>query len=160
MDRQLIEAFAQTAKLAQSVAGLTREDLLAKPGPGDWSIQQVVIHLADSDEIAIDRMKRMIIEDKPLLLWADETAYAEKLFNDEQSIEDALIIFETGRRQFARVLRCLPDSAFERTGIHNKKGLITLAQMVADYVEHLDYHLKFILDKRVRLGKPLTLPGN
>lgn len=156
MDRQLIEAFAKTSKLAESVAGLTREDLLAKPGPGDWSIQQVVIHMADSDAIAIDRMKRMIIEDHPTLLWADESAYAEKLFPDEQSIEDALIIFEAGRRQFACVLRCLPESAFERIGIHNKRGPVTLGQMVADYVEHLDYHLKFIFAKRERLGKPVA----
>lgn len=156
MDRQLIEAFADTARLAQSVAGLTREELLAKPGPGDWSIQQVVIHMADSDEIAIDRMKRIIIEDQPAQLWADETAYAEKLFNDDQSIEDALLIFEAGRRQFARVLRRLADDAFERVGIHNKKGPVSLGQLVADYIGHLDYHLKFILAKRERLGKPMT----
>lgn len=157
MDRQLIEKFAETGKLAQSISGLTRDELLAKPGPGDWSIQQVVIHMADSDEIAIDRMKRIIIEDNPTQLWADETAYAEKLFNDDQSIDDAITIFETGRRQFARVLRKLPDSAFDRFATHNKKGKVTLAQMVADYTGHLDYHLKFILAKRERLGKPITL---
>ena len=34
-------------------------------GTGDWSIHELVIHLADSDSIAIDRMKRMLIEDNP-----------------------------------------------------------------------------------------------
>jgi hypothetical protein len=29
--------------------------------------------------------------------------------------------------------------------------------MVADYVAHIDDHLKFILGKRERLGKPLAL---
>jgi hypothetical protein len=27
--------------------------------------------------------------------------------------------------------------------------------MVKDYVEHVDYHLKFLLGKRDRLGKPV-----
>ena len=59
--------------LRQAVEGLTRDDLLARPGPGLWSIQEVVIHLADSDAISIDRMKRMVTEDNPSLLYADET---------------------------------------------------------------------------------------
>ena len=62
MDRHLIEEFeACGPKLRQAVAGLSPEELTARPGPGDWSILELVIHLADSDSIAIDRMKRMLI---------------------------------------------------------------------------------------------------
>src|SRR4051812_22326755 len=117
MNRTIIDEFeAGGPLLRRAVAGLTADELKARPGPGDWSIQEIVIHLADSDEIAIDRMKRIIIEDNPSQLWADETAYIERLFPHEQSLEDALTLFETGRRQFARVLRKLPDAAFERHG--------------------------------------------
>ena len=34
------------------------DELKARPGPGKWSIQEIVIHLVDSDEIAIDRPDR------------------------------------------------------------------------------------------------------
>src|SRR5580704_12380928 len=106
MDRQLIEEFvACSGRLRQAVAGLSQEDLTARPGPGDWSILELVIHLADSDCIAIDRMKRMLTEDNPPLLYADETAYVQKLATHQQSLEDALTLIEVGRRQFARVLR-------------------------------------------------------
>ncbi len=156
MDRQVIERFeAGGAQLRQAVEGLTREDLLARPGPGLWSIQEVVIHLADSDAIAIDRMKRMVIEDNPPLLYADETAYVSRLATDEQSLEDALILFEVGRRQFSRVLRNLPDEAFLRRGTHNRRGELVFGPMVEDYIKHLEYHLNFIYNKRDRLGKPL-----
>ena len=85
---------------------LSPEELTARPGPGDWSILELVIHLADSDSIAIDRMKRMLIEDNPPLLYADETAYVRLLASHEQSLEDALTLFELGAScQFARVLR-------------------------------------------------------
>ena len=156
MNRTIIDEFeAGGPILRRAVAGLTPDELKARPGPGDWSIQEIVIHLADSDEIAIDRMKRIIIEDNPSQLWADETAYIEHLFPHEQSLEDALTLFETGRRQFARVLRKLPDAAFERHGTHNKKGRVTLAEMVASYAGHVNDHMKFLLGKRERLGKPL-----
>jgi hypothetical protein len=156
MDRNLIDQYAAGgAVLREAVVGLTREDLQATPGPGDWSIQQLVIHLADSDAISIDRMKRMLTEDNPSLLYADETAYVRELRCDQQSLEDAVLLFDAGRRQFARVLRPLPDSAFERAGTHNRRGRVTVGGMVADYVEHLEYHLRFLYGKRERLGKPM-----
>jgi uncharacterized damage-inducible protein DinB len=137
------------------VAGLSPEDLTARPGPGSWSILELVIHLTDSDCIAIDRMKRMLIEDDPPLLYADETAYVRGLASHEQSLQDALTLFEVGRRQFTRVLRALPDEAFDRRGTHNRRGVQTVGGTVKEYIEHVDHHLAFLLEKRARLGKPL-----
>src|SRR5207248_5158740 len=114
----------------RAVAGLSFQELTARPGPGKWSVLEVVIHLTDSDAIAIDRMKRMLSEDNPQLLYADETAYNERLFPHEQSLEYALTLFDLGRRQFARVLRQLPAEAFERAGTHNRKGRVTVGEMV------------------------------
>ena len=157
MDRELIDQYtAGGAKLRRAVEGLTRQDLLARPGPGQWSIQEVVIHLADSDAIAIDRMKRILTEDNPPLLYADETAYTEQLFCDAQSLDDALVLVEVGRRQFAHILRHLPDAAFLRRGTHNRRGEVTVGGMVADYIHHVDHHLAFIYAKRAKLNKPLV----
>ncbi len=154
MDRQLIEDYvACGSRLRHAVVGLSPEDLTARPGPGAWSILELVVHLADSDSIAIDRMKRILTEDAPQLLYADETAYVKRLAPHEQSLDDALILFEVGRRQFARVLRSLPDEAFERRGTHNRRGVMTVGGLVKDYIEHVDYHLKFVAGKRARLGR-------
>lgn len=153
MDRSLIDRYEEGgAVLRRAVAGLTREQLTARPGPGDWSIQEVVIHLADSDAISVDRMKRILSEDNPPLLYADETAYVARLHPHEQSLEDALLLFEVGRRQWARVMRLLPDEAFRRKGTHNRRGEVTLAGMVAGYIDHVDSHLKFVVAKKVNLG--------
>jgi len=156
MDRQLIEDYVACGpRLRQAVAGLSREDQVARPGPGKWSILELVIHLTDSDCIAIDRMKRMLTEDNPALLYADETAYVDRLWSHEQSLEDALTCFDVGRRQFARVLRKLPDEAFERQGTHNRRGTVTVGDMVKGYIGHVDHHLKFLHEKRAKLGKPV-----
>jgi hypothetical protein len=156
MDRRLIDEYeAGGATLRRATVGLTPEDIKAKPGPGKWSILELVVHLVDSDAIAIDRMKRILSEDNPPLLYADETAYVDRLFTHDQSLEDALTLFEVGRRQWARVLRKLPDEAFARRGTHNKRGEMTVGGMVKSYIDHVDYHLKFLRDKRERLGKPL-----
>ena len=156
MDRALIDAYeAAPAKLRAAVAGLTPDELTARPGPGKWSILEVVVHIADSDAISIDRMKRILTEDDPPLLYADETAYVDRLFTHDQDLEDALVLLEVGRRQWARVLRRLPDAAFARTGQHNRRGTVTLGGFVASYIAHIDEHLVFIHGKRANLGKPV-----
>ncbi len=57
MDSALIDEYERGGQLlAKSIAGLSREELTSHPIPGKWSIQEVVIHMQDSDSIAIDRM--------------------------------------------------------------------------------------------------------
>ena len=126
--------------------------VLPKAAPLHWSVQELIVHLADSDAIAIDRMKRVVAEDNPQFLNADEAAYVRELHCHSQSIEDAIDLFEIGRRQFARVLRQLPEAAFDRIGTHSVVGEVTLRNLVETYVEHLDHHLSFLRQKRERLG--------
>ena len=72
MDRTFIEDYVEGGQLMRSAfARLTREDLLAYPVPGTWSLQQIAIHLLDSDLIGSDRMKRVAAMDKPLLIGFD-----------------------------------------------------------------------------------------
>ena len=157
MTPELIDEYERSpARLRAATEGLTDAELKARPGPGGWSILEVVVHIADSDAIAIDRMKRMLIEDNPPLLYADETAYVEKLFTHDQSLEDALLLLEIGRRQFARVLRKLPPEAFARGGVNSKSGPKTVGGMVKGYIDHIDEHMPFIVGKREALGKPLA----
>lgn len=152
MRQNLINQFeAGGSKLREAINGLTSEQMQMRIGPGDWSIHELVIHLMDSDSIAIDRMKRVITQDDPMLLYAYESAYVQKLFSHDQSIDDAIQLFEIGRRQFSRVLRLLPDDSFERVGTHDKTGKISLQQLVEAYVNHLDHHLKFLVAKRDKL---------
>ncbi len=156
MNRELIDEYERGGeKLAAAIHGLSREDLLATPVPGTWSIQQIVVHMMDSDLIWTDRTKRVIAEENPSLIGYDESRFARHLFYDEWSADDAVKIFDLNRRNFARVLRHLPDSAWDRRGTHNESGELKLRDMLPRIVRHLDHHLKFIYSKREKLGKPL-----
>ena len=158
MDQKaLIEQFeAGGSKLKAAIAGLSREDLNALPIPGTWSIHQIVIHLQDADAVAIDRMKRIIAEEKPpLLIGFDENKYVSNLSYAQQSTQDAAELVDLSRRQFAVVLKGLVESAWDRFGVHNERGKMTLLEMLQMYTKHLEHHLKFAHEKRAKLGKPL-----
>jgi uncharacterized damage-inducible protein DinB len=156
MDAALIDHYeAQSKTLRQAVAGLLPADLNAFPVKGTWSIQQIMVHVMDSDLIWTDRTKRIIAEENPSLIGYDESKFTSALHYDLWSIEDVLTIFELNRRNFARVLRLIPDSALERKGMHSERGEIHLRDMVPHLIEHVEHHLKFIRQKRQLLGKAL-----
>ncbi len=154
MNRQLIDRYANGAEqLQQAVAGLNRSELLAVPIPGKWSIQQVVIHLADAEASFADRIRRIIAMDGPVLLAWDENKFIQQLHYNQQSAEDAVAYVGIIRRQTSRILRELPNEAFSRTGEHSEKGRQTLENVVSSAVNHMDHHLKFVAEKRLKLGK-------
>lgn len=146
---------SDAATPARAIAGLTPAELNAHPIPGTWSIQQVILHLMDSDLIASDRMKRIIAQDDPLIAAYDETEFSKNLYYDKLDAQLACQIFEQNRRMTAALLRLLPESAFQRTGNHTERGRITLANLVEMYAGHVPHHLKFLHAKRQALGKPL-----
>jgi hypothetical protein len=154
MDRVMIERYAAgAAEVEKAIAGLSREDLLAVPVPGTWSIQQIVIHLMDSDLIGADRMKRVIAEENPAIVGYNETLFAQKLFYEKLDPFVAAGVFRKNRELTVVILQNLPAEAFGRIGTHNEKGRVTLSELVATYVQHLEHHLGFLRHKRRLLGK-------
>ncbi|MCI0457012.1 MAG: DinB family protein [Gemmataceae bacterium] len=152
---QLIDDYLAGAQtLRQAVAGLTREQLLARPVPGKWSTLEVVCHLADFDPILADRIKRTLAEERPALIGADENRFASALAYHQRDLDEELTIIENTRRQLARILRTLPESALERVGVHNERGPRTVEQQLTTAINHIPHHVKFIHEKRQALGLP------
>src|SRR6266702_2252838 len=97
---QLIDTYlAGVQTLREAVAGMSREQLLARPMAGKWSTLEVVCHLADFDPILADRMKRVIAEDRPQLFGADEQRFAAALAYHERDVTEELSIIEQTRSQ-------------------------------------------------------------
>jgi hypothetical protein len=143
---------AGPAALRAAVAGLSRDQLLARPVPGQWSTLEVVCHIADFEPIQADRMKRVIAFDRPQLLAADENGFAKTLAYHDRDLEEELAVIETTRRQMSRILRALPESAGERVGVHSERGPKTLMELLAGATGHIAHHLPFVTAKRQALG--------
>ena len=150
---ELIESYLEGPKLLRhAIAGMNKEQLHARPVPGKWSTLEVVCHLADFDPILADRIKRVIAEDKPSLVGADENRFAAALHYHERDVEEEIAIIDNTRRQLARILSKLPAEALNRIGVHNERGPRTLEELLAGAANHITHHLKFVADKRRALG--------
>lgn len=159
-DRALIDRYREQAdEPARAIAGLSPEDLNWLPPAtrfelGAWSIHQLIVHLMDSHVTAAWRMRKIIAENNPLITAYDESAFVARCGYENTDTRTATEIFRIVQRMMADVLKHQPDEAFHRTGIHTERGKITLGEMVPDYIEHVEHHMKYIRAKREALGKP------
>ncbi len=137
---------------AAAIVGLTQQQLNSFPIPDTWSIQQIIVHLLDTDLMAAGRMKRIIAEERPRLEVYDENAFAQRLAYDKHSPEAVAELFRTHRQFTAEMLRSVSPDAFNRVAIHPEIGEITLGQILRVYVHHVHHHAAFITKKRKLLG--------
>jgi len=64
----MLAAFQEILKTLRAlVRGVDDARLRRRPAPGEWAIIEVVGHLADTEERALARVRRMLAEDTPYL---------------------------------------------------------------------------------------------
>ena len=140
------------ARLRRVVTDLNPQQLEARPIMGKWSTLEVVCHLVDSEQAWCHRMKRVIAEERPLLIGYDESRFTTSLGYHRYDLNAELALLEGMRLQMALILRGLPETTWARTGVHSERGLITLEEMLRAEVEHVPHHITQIIEKRRALG--------
>lgn len=124
--------------------GIDDEQGRAVPGDGEWPIVAVVAHLADADERAIDRIRRMTTEDVPVIEGYDQVALAEERGYDRLNLSEELTRFTAVRAERVAALEQLEPPAWDRTGRHSQEGIISLRQLTLHMCRHDAIHLEQI----------------
>ncbi len=138
------------AKLEAVVSGLSDEYLDRPAGGEDWSIRQVVHHLADSHLNLFTRMKLVLTEEKPILKPYDQEAWAELPDTTALPTAPSLDILRGLHQRWGKLLESIPESSWGRQGVHLENGLITLDQLLATAADHGETHLRQI--ERIKAG--------
>src|SRR5690606_3343371 len=67
------------AKVEEALAGVTDSELDTRPAPGKWTAREIVHHLADSEMTSAIRLRRLLVEEKPVIQGYDQEAFARLL---------------------------------------------------------------------------------
>jgi hypothetical protein len=146
---ELLERFRRGPELLASAAtGAAGAELDYIPGPDNWSVRQILCHVADSEIVAAGRFRRIIAEDHPPLMAFDQDAWARNLDYQRRRTAQALETFRHIRAENYELLKSLPEAAFERTGVHPERGEVTLLQQLRVFAQHPEKHAGQI--RRVR----------
>jgi hypothetical protein len=138
------EALAQfrqgPSALAAALQGASAEETAFVPGPGKWTIKQLVRHVADTEIVVGMRMRQIIAEDSPTLIPFDQEKWAANLSYETADAAASLVVFETLREDTVRVLEALPAEAFDRPGVHPERGTKPLVEWVQLFARHVFTH--------------------
>ena len=138
----LLMAYAKgPALLADCLEHLPQACLEYQPGPEQWSVATIVLHLAESELHGYLRGRTIIAEPGADLAVFDQVRWARTLDDSAQPLTEAVDLFRLLREMMARQLRALPETAWNQTARHPERGDLTLERWLEIYNSHLDTHL-------------------
>ena len=127
-----------------AVAGLTAAQLDTKYR--NWTVRQIVHHLADSHINAYVRFRLTLTEDTPTIKPYDETRWSELPDARIEDVEASLKLLEGAHARWTRLLRSMSDAEFERAYNHPEyKKTYRLAEVLGMYAHHGRHHTGQIL---------------
>jgi|SRR5581483_1721305 len=138
------------ALMRKALSGLSDEQIgtLYK----NWTIRQIVNHLADSHIHSYIRFKWTLTEDKPLIKAYDENLWSDLLEAKTGSLEPTLLTLEGIHARWARLLRSMTDEQYSRAFIHPDGRTIPLSRALGIYAWHGRHHTGQILWLRDQKG--------
>lgn len=138
----LLEALASTPKDLDYLLRRAEETAVhRRPIAQEWSIADVLIHLATVETSYIVRLQRIVTEERP---------YLPYIHPDNQPglsstpLADLLRSFETARQNTLAYLQGLPPGTWQRPALHETLGETKLRFMVQLLVDHDTEHLNQI----------------
>jgi DinB family protein len=135
---------ASPARLAKALRTLPAEAVRRPPEPGKWAPIEIACHLRDADRVYAERVSKMAFSDRPTMWLTDNARLAEKLRYLDSDPRAVLKEHRRRREDLVSLLRALPHGAWQRTGVHPRRGELTIEAMAGIVADHDDGHLSRI----------------
>jgi hypothetical protein len=112
-----------------------------RPGPEEWTIHEIVVHIADSEANSYVRCRRLIAEPGSEVLGYDEMGWATRLDYHAQDPQVALELFRQLRGSTYVLIRDLPDEVWANAVYHSESGRMTFDDWLHTYERHVPEHI-------------------
>jgi hypothetical protein len=131
--------------LIETLKEVPQEMWKFKPEPKEWSVHEVLVHLADSESNAALRARKLIVEPGGTLMGYDQDKWAIELDYRDKSHEDALEIVRLVRKTTYELLKNQPDEVLEHSVKHPEYDEpYTFEKWLDIYSAHIPGHIEQI----------------
>jgi DinB superfamily len=131
--------------LTAALAKVSKEVWEVRPEPNEWSVHEIVVHMADSESMSALRVRKLIVEPGSTLMGYEEAKWADALNYKKQSADDALQIIKLARQTTYHLLKTLSDEVFAHSVTHPEYSEpYTFERWLNIYERHIPDHIEQI----------------
>ncbi len=131
--------------LMAALAEVPKEAWDLRPEPNEWSVHEIVVHMADSELMSALRVRKLIVEPGSTLMGYEEAKWANALSYKKQNVDDALQIIKLARQTTYHLLKTLPDEVFTHSVTHPEfSEPYTFERWLNIYARHIPDHIEQI----------------
>jgi hypothetical protein len=142
---RLIAQYEEGPRLLREAWGRVPEEARQwRPGPGEWSAHEIIVHCADSETNAAGRIRYLLAEKDPRILGYDQDRWAALFDYHALPVEPAFDAIESVRRNTLPLIRRITEAQLSIMGQHTESGPYGVADWLRSYGEHLHVHVRQI----------------
>ena len=119
---------------------------------GKWSVHENLAHLARHHAVVLDRVRKVLAEDRPTLPRYAAEEDAEWPAWAALPLEEILARLTALRAELLAIVSGLTDAQLARTGVHPTLGEMALPLWIEFFLLHEAHHL-YVVMKRARGGE-------
>ena len=127
-------------EVMNALNGIPADSLGAHPIPGKWSAREIVHHLGDSESTSAWRLRKLLVEDNPLIQGYDQDVFAARLRYNDRDMGPALEAFRYARQTTMQVIEQMTEDDWNRAGTHSESGRYTTEDWLRIYAAHAHNH--------------------
>lgn len=142
-DRAPLEVMAQTAgTLADIVHQHSATVLRSRPSQEEWTPNEIIGHLTDSEWVYGYRLRLILCEENPTILGMNQDLWVTRQRHDEREASELVEMFRAMRQFNLSVWTRMSAADLRRAGQHNERGLeslgVLMRMMAGHDLSHLD----------------------
>lgn len=141
---ETIELLKTTRDKTLAFYDLPESELDKTYGPGKWSIRQILNHLADTEIVLNERIRRAIAELHPFVVVFDQERWNEQLDYNTYPLAISKAVFAAVRTSIIYLAEKHYAGSEQKTFFHTAAGIRTLQQEFDKVAQHNFDHIKQI----------------
>ncbi|OAS15226.1 DinB family protein [Paenibacillus oryzisoli] len=128
-------------QLQEAIQGLSEGQLVWKPASDQWSVTEVLSHLADHNIVVSFRIRAIISGASAILPAFDQDPWVSSTKANEGLASDILVLFQSLLVYNHELFGRLSPEDWEKTGVNFKGQTLTLKDVVHSFIAHVQHHL-------------------
>ncbi len=133
---------ATAKKLERLIKGVPSRKLRKRPAPDQWSVSEILAHLADTEIVGGFRMRLILGAPGTPIVAFDQDAWVTSGHYEKRDPRQSLEQFRVLRAANLALLKSLAPGQWKHYGMHSERGQETIEHIVRMFAGHDVNHLQ------------------